>query len=699
MSADDTLVPDPAPTTSFTDFADLEGLLRLPRLAAIAAGPGGRAVAQIQQADEHGARLVSSLWDLDPAGERPARRLTTSEKGESSPRFAPDGSLLFTSARPAPGDAGYEDQAALWRLPAHGEAELVAATPGGLSLVAVADDGTVLAATELLPGGTLEDDAERRRDRKDARRTTIWHTGMPIRQWDHPLGDSERHLLLIAPDGGITDLTPGVGPVPLQSASADLSADARTVAVTWTRRVTGGQTRTDVVLIDTSTLERRTLLTADDEHQYSSPVLSPDGTRVAVARTLLPTPASTSLERLEIHRLDGAAEPVVCELGDLTAGDVAWADEGTLLVAGDLHSSGAILRVDTVTGRADTLASGGAFTSLSPAPGGEVLALRSDVGVPPRPVRIAADGTARGATDEAVRELPAPGAVGALPGTLTWVEAEIPPLPGSAPSAHEEPPLRVGGWLCVPNGASAEEPAPVMLWIHGGPHASYNAWSWRWCPWFAVERGYAVLMPDPAMSTGYGDEGLNRGWPRRPDVVLHECETLLDAVLEREELDGTRTAMLGASFGGFMANWIAGHTDRFDAIVSHAGLWALPQQHRTTDAAAWKMRVHRHEDEEPDWYRAYSPHHEAEAITTPMLLSHGDRDYRVPISEALRMWWDLVSAWDGAREDMPHRFLQLTSENHWVLTPSNAVVWNRAVLAFCDQHVLGGPSADDAISW
>ena len=259
--------------------------------------------------------------------------------------------------------------------------------------------------------------------------------------------------------------------------------------------------------------------------------------------------------------------------------------------------------------------------------------------------------------------------------------------------------IEVGGWLCVPASASAAEPAPVMLWIHGGPHGSYNAWSWRWCPWFAVEAGWAVLMPDPAMSTGYGDEGLNRGWPRRPDVVFHECESLLDAVLVRTELDGTRTAMLGASFGGFMANWIAGHTDRFDAIVSHAGLWALPQQHRTTDAAASKMRVHGHEDEDPDWYRAFSPHHEVDSITTPMLITHGNRDYRVPVSEALRLWWDLVSTWDGEVEDMPHRFLQLTSENHWVLTPSNALAWNQAVLAFCDQHVLGADPVPEVLPW
>src|SRR5699024_10414170 len=198
-------------------------------------------------------------------------------------------------------------------------------------------------------------------------------------------------------------------------------------------------------------------------------------------------------------------------------------------------------------GTARPLASGGVFSSLTPLADGGVAALRSDVATPAHPVRIAADG--------AIGELPAPGRIGPLPGTLEWVSTDVDGI-------------NVGGWLCVPAAASADRPAATMLWIHGGPHGSYNAWSWRWCPWLAVARGYAVLMPDPAMSTGYGDEGLNRGWPRRPDVVFRECERLLDQELQRPELDATRTAMLGASFGGFMANWIAGHTDRFDAIRS-----------------------------------------------------------------------------------------------------------------------------------
>src|SRR5699024_8981612 len=163
---------------------DIDGFLRIPRLAAIAAGPEGRVVAAIQEADENGAKLVSSLWELDPEGRSPARRLTFSEQGESAPRFAPDGSLPFSSARPDP------------------------------------EGGSALAATRGLAGGTLEDDAERRTDRKDAGRTDIWHTGMPIRLWDHEIGDQSRRLVLVSPEGELTDLAPDAGPVSLLTASA-----------------------------------------------------------------------------------------------------------------------------------------------------------------------------------------------------------------------------------------------------------------------------------------------------------------------------------------------------------------------------------------------------------------------------------------------------------------------------------------------
>ncbi|HET8867830.1 MAG TPA: prolyl oligopeptidase family serine peptidase [Agrococcus sp.] len=672
-------MPDDA---RFDDFTDIDGLLRVPRLASLAATQDGRLVAAIQQADEHGSRMVSSLWELDPAGEREAQRLTWSEKGESAPRFAPDGSLLFASARPDPTGDADEDVPAIWRLPERGEAHVVASAPGGLALAGIADDGTLLATTEVLAGGSLETDAEARATRKREKRTAIWHTGMPIRYWDHEVSDVSPRLVTVSPDGELRELTPGADTVSLLNASADLSPDGRRAVTTWTTRVAGGETRTSIALIDVRPRRRRILLRAAAGHQWAGPRFSPDGDRIAVTRLTSSTPSDTSYDFLEIHPV-GGGEPVTVDVGDVTIGEYRWLDVGTLLVAGDLHSRGAVLEVDARTGQVRTVVDDAPYASLAPAADDSaVFALRSDMATPARPVRVPL--RKRGRAEAA--ELPAPGRIGALPGRLEWVEADV---DGVA----------VGGWLCTPAGASAKAPAPVMLWIHGGPHGSYNAWSWRWNPWLAVARGYAVLLPDPAMSTGYGHAGLNRGWPRLADVVWRECEALLDHVLARRTLDRDRTALLGASFGGYMTNWIAGHSDRFDAIVTHAGLWALDQQHATTDAAALKVRVHGHPDLLPDWYRAYSPHHHASAITTPMLITHGNRDYRVPVSEALRMWWDLVSAWPGAPGTMPHRLLQLTDENHWVLRPSNARTWNEAVLAFCAQHVLGGPPVPDALPW
>lgn len=672
--------PATTPEIPFDDFTDIEGLLRIPRLASLAAGPDGRLVAAIQQADEHGSRMVSSLWELDPSGEREARRLTWSAKGESAPRFAADGSLLFTSARPDPTGSADEDVPAIWRLPERGEAHVVASAPGGLTLVGVADDGSMLATTEVLAGGSLEDDAEARQARKAAKRTAIWHTGMPIRHWDHEVGETSTRLVHVDPDGGMRELTPGADTTSLLDASADLSRDGRRAVTTWTTRVAGGETRTSVAVVDVQPRRRRVLLRATAAQGWSGPRLSPDGTRVAVRRVTASTSTDTAYSFLEIHSL-GGGEPVTVEVGDLTVGAYAWVDDARLVVSGDLHSRGAVLLVDTATGAVRTLVDDAPHGSLAPASDGSALfALRTDMATPPAPVRIPLRG--RGAVEATT--IPAPGRVGALPGRLEWVETEV---DGTA----------VGGWLCTPKGASTASPAPVMLWIHGGPHGSYNAWSWRWNPWLAVARGWAVLLPDPAMSTGYGHAGLNRGWPRLADVVWRECEALLDRVLERRTLDGDRTALLGASFGGYMTNWIAGHSDRFGAIVTHAGLWALDQQHTTTDAASHKVRVHGLPDQLPEWFRAYSPHHHASAITTPMLVTHGNRDYRVPVSEALRLWWDLVSGWQGSPASMPHRFLQLTDENHWVLRPSNAVTWNRAVLGFCEQHVLGGEPLPDAL--
>jgi dipeptidyl aminopeptidase/acylaminoacyl peptidase len=546
---------------------------------------------------------------------------------------------------------------------------VVARTPGGVSAPVVArDSGTVLFLGSRSPDAPdMEADRAARKDRAERKLNHILHDGFPIRHWDHELGDAWPRLFVLDEDGP-RDLG-GDTRVELVEPTVSVTADGRTAATTWRVRRRRGRVGHGLALLDIGSGAVRVLATGEDGYAYSAPAISPDGRYLAAVRETEGDFATPMTYTLVVFDLGTQAAPVEVPVGDVYPTQLAWSgDSGTLVVAGDLHGRGSVLAVAAGTWAVRTLADDAVYSSVRvDRTGSAVYALRSAVDRPPHPVRLDADGT--------VTELPAPDPAPALPGTLHDVTA-------TAPDGQT-----VRGWLCVPHGASAAHPAPVQVWIHGGPFSSWNAWSWRWCPWMAVARGYAVLLPDPALSTGYGSDWFARAWPHRAAAVWSDVEALLDAVLTRPDLDAERTACLGGSFGGYMTNWIAGHTDRFRAIVTHAGLWALDQQHTTTDGAHWKSTLFGTPADHPEWYAQNSPHHFVDRITTPMLVVHGNRDYRVPVSEALRLWWDLVSRFDGEPEELPHHFLQFTDENHWILSPGNAQTWYEVVLDFVDRHV------------
>lgn len=657
-------------------FDDLGQFTALPRVSGLALSVDGtRLVAQVQQPDAKGARYAGAVWELDLTGE-PATRLTHSDKGESGAAFLPDGTLLFTSARPEAdddSDAGSDDTA-LWALPASGEPTVLVRRPGGVGEVRVAaSSGHVVFAGNRLAWSTEADDERRRAVRKDREITAILHSGMPIRLWDHELGEESARLLVLAPgESEARDLAPDAL-YELTEPGFSISADGATAAATWRVALPNGVRPACIALIDVATGDRRLVLAADHDNDYVGPVISPDGARVAALCML-----GARFNRPFHHELVIAAaghdgDPVVVDLGDVYPNEWAWSpDSSVLYVAGDLHGRGAVVAVDPATGLVERqLASDASYSSLCPAPdGARLYALRSAIDSPPRPVVL--DVTRE---DQSPSVLSAPGTVGELPGDLVEITATA----ADGASVH--------GWLCLP--PASNQPAPVMLWIHGGPMSSFNAWSWRWNPWVAVARGWAVVLPDPALSTGYGQRWLDRAWPYVAAEVFADCTAVLDAALELPDVDPSRLACLGASFGGYLTNWVAGHAaERFGAIVTHAGLYALDQQHKTTDMAHVKTAIFGEPAEHPDWYRENSPHYGLVG-DTPMLVVHGNRDYRVPVGEALRLWWDLVSGWDGDPADLPHRFLQLTGENHWVLSPANAEIWYDTVLGFCAQHVLG----------
>jgi len=719
------VIQDAAPKSEPpTPFHDLDHYVAIPRVGGLALSrDGSRLVTTVQTLDRERTGYTTALWEVDPQGERPARRLTRSAKGEASAVFTAGGDLLFTSARPDP-DAAADDDAkpALWLLPAAGgEARVVATAPGGLGGPLAARDADVVSVSaSVLPSAKdLEQDGELRAARKDLKVSAILHTGYPVRHWDHDLGpaESRRYVASVVslddePARPLPAADPDAKPAradadgtgrtaPLRQVTgagrqlfehdAALSPDGATLVTTWAVADPSAAIRTTLVAIDTATGERRTLVD-DPDAEIAAPVVSPDGRWVAYVTSTISTPEDAPVERLGLVALDGSGEPeVLADDWDHWPTSVAWLpDSRGLVVTADSEGRGPVFLLSfpaSGPGGADPVtvepvtADDAVFTDVRVAPDGAVLyALRTSYAAPAEPVRIDLGRFTTGGAPGERRPVPAtplrsPVAAPALPGSLTEVETTT------------EDGATVRAWLALPAGASSDDPAPLLLWIHGGPLGSWNAWSWRWNPWLMVAQGYAVLLPDPALSTGYGQEFVQRGWGAWGDAPFTDLMAITDAAEELPEIDASRTAAMGGSFGGYMANWVAGHTDRFAAIVTHASLWALDQFGPTTDHAYYWQR-----EMTPEMALANSPHRFVGQIRTPVLVVHGDKDYRVPVGEGLRLWRELLTESGLPADDdgsTVHRFLYFPDENHWVLTPQNAKVWYQVVLAFLAEHVLG----------
>ncbi|MFS0897463.1 prolyl oligopeptidase family serine peptidase [Mycolicibacterium litorale] len=650
--------------TDSSPFDDLDAFLALPRVSGLAVSPdGSRVVTTISELDDTATEFVTAIWELDPAGRDPARRLTRGAKGERAPAFTPGGDLLFLASRPTKDDQS--PPAALWRLPAAGgEAVEELAVPGGVAAVhcARAAGVTVVGASMLASATDLDDDKRLRALRKDNKVSAILHSGYPVRYWDRDLGPDHAHLLDAA-DG--RDLTPAPGDG-LREADLDLSEDGTFLVTSWHDPAPGAAIRGTLVRVEVATGERTTI--ADDPGaDLEYPAISPDGTAVAFTRETISTPLQAPRITLCHMRIGEPMRELTADW-DRWPTSVTWSRDGsTLVVTADDNGRGPIFLVDPGTGAVTRLTDDDyTYTDVTTAPGGIIYALRNHYGAPPHPVRIDPDGT--------ITVLPT---------------VDAPPLPGtlSEVNAAAADGVAVRSWLVVPHGADETNPAPLLLWVHGGPLASWNAWHWRWNPWLMVAQGYAVLLPDPALSTGYGQDFIQRGWGAWGEAPYTDLMAATDAAIADPRVDGARTAVMGGSFGGYMANWIAGHTDRFDAIVTHASLWALDQFGGTTDGAYWWAR-----EMTPDMAERNSPHRFVEHIATPMLVIHGDKDYRVPIGEGLRLWYELLTKSRLPADDAgdgPHRFLYFPSENHWVLAPQHAKLWYQVVFAFLARHVLG----------
>ena len=644
-------------------------MMKVGRLADPQVSPDGTLVAYAQtDVDLAAATRRSNLWLVPVAGGAP-RRLTNHPKSDSGPRFSPDGKrLAFVSTR----DGG--PQVFVLEL-GGGEARKVTSLVTDVEGFQWLDDRNLLVTSRVFPDCTTSECNKQKLDAAGKPDSGQAYDELLFRHWDTWDDGRRSHLFVVPVDGGPErDLTPGSRDVPPWSLGGpgDVGVSPDGQEVCFSRNddpVPAISTNADLFVVSVAGGAARRIASTpgyDGGCRYS-----PDGTRIAY-RAQIRAGYEADRWRVMVYDRKSAATTTLTEAFDRHADSVTWSvDSKTIYFPAEEDGRGPIFAVPAAGGAVRRVADGSLGDVQAVAGGRLLLATRSSLTYPTEVVRVPI----------------APATAGPSPvEPVTKVNdaflAGFGLRPGESVSYTGAAGKKVQAWLVKPPSFDPAKTYPLLVFIHGGPQGSWSdGWSYRWNPQVFAAAGYVVFMPNPRGSTGFGQEfedDINGDWGGRT------YEDVLKATDWAEALPYVakgRTSAAGASYGGYMVNWIAGHTDRYRALVSHDGVFNLSSMYGSTEELwfpEWEFAGTPWDN--PDMYAKWSPHLFVKGFKTPTLVIHGALDYRVPIEQSLAMFTSL------RRRNVPARFLTFPDENHWVLKPQNSGRWYAEVQAWLDRH-------------
>jgi dipeptidyl aminopeptidase/acylaminoacyl peptidase len=673
------LLAQSAPNASTAQPFTADDLVRLKRLSDPQVSPDGRYVAYaLSETDMEADRRRTDLWLIDlTAKEASPRRLTQNPANDSSPRWSADSQFIyFLSTR--------SGTSQVWRLQlGGGEATQVTDYPRDVGTLKVAPTGTRIALTmEVLPDCDPACTKQKIEAEEKSKATGRTYDRIFMRHWDTWNDGTRSHLFVadVGADGKAgkpTDLT-------------------RTLDANVPSKPFGG----------------------DEEY-----IFNPNGTAlVFTARVAGRTePWSTNFDLFEVP-VDGSAEPK-----NLTASNLAWDTQPVFLKNGDLAYLAMerpgfeadrfqVMKRDARTGTTRSLTAkwDRSVSRLNVATDGKTLLANTDeIGQHPLYAIDSSSGTTRKlvstgnvgeyspAKDSVVYALASLGGPADLYVTrmngsarrLTSVNEDV--LGQRAMSEYEQFSFKgwndetVYGYVMKPHGFTPGTKYPVAFIVHGGPQTSFgNAWSYRWNPQVWAGRGYAAVFIDFHGSVGYGQaftDSITQDWGGKP---LEDLQKGFAAALAKYDwLDGNNACAAGASYGGFMINWIAGNwSERFKCLVNHDGIFDQRTMYYATEElwfTEWENGGPYYE--KPQNHEKFNPSAHVTKWKTPMLVIHGEQDFRVPLEQGIATFTALQ------RRAIPSRFLVFPNENHWVLKPANSVLWHQTVFDWLDAHLKKTP--------
>jgi dipeptidyl aminopeptidase/acylaminoacyl peptidase len=649
-------------------------MLAMDRISDWQVSPDGSLVVfSISATDLGGDRRRSDIYLAHVEG-TDLRRMTTNPAGDSQPHWGPDGkNIFFLSSR-----SGSQQ---VWRLPlAGGEPEQVTDLPLDVDALQVSPDGKFLMfAMAVFPGKSPEETKKILEEKHKSQASGMIYDRLFIRHWDTWEDGTRNHLFSYSlPSGPARDLMPNMAAdcpsKPFGGAEEYAITPAADSVVFSTKNVgreEAWSTNFDLFLVPADGSAQPRKITTNPAWD-SQPAFSPDGRTLAYLATSRPGYESDRADIVLRDWRSGSERKLVVRVddtpgGDRSPGDLQWSPDGKeLYCTADHLGQHSVFAVEVSTGKSRIIVEQGTAVSPKGLPAGHVLfGLNSLLG-PTEIYTVDRDGgNLRRVTH--VNDARVSSAKFGKPERFTFRGTK-----GDT----------VYGYIVYPPDFDPAKKYPVAFLIHGGPQGSFgNDFHYRWNPQAYAGAGYAVVMVDFHGSTGYGQaftDAINNDWGGAPYEDLMKG---LDFALQKYPfLDKERMGALGASYGGYMINWIAGHTDRFKVLVCHDGNLDEHMAYYDTEELwfpEWEHGGPAYQN--PTGYTKDSPLGFVQNWKTPMLVIHGGKDFRVADTQGFSTFTLLQ------RKGIPSKLLFFPDESHWVLKPANSIQWHETVLGWLDQ--------------
>jgi dipeptidyl aminopeptidase/acylaminoacyl peptidase len=651
---------------------NFDDLMAVKRISDAQISPDGARVAYVvNDVDKNLNRGKNSIWVVSTGGGSP-QQLITSDKSDFSPRWSADGKwIAFLSTR----EGAPQIFVASAANPDGANPRKITNVPEGVNEFSWSPNGKLFAfTTDVYPECQTLDCVAKRGEAEDKSKVkAVIADRLLFRHWNAFKRGKRSHLFVTpvdasGPGNEPKDLTPGdydVPPFSLGDPTAfDFSPDSSEIVFARnTDKAEAISTNNDLFIVPVTGGEAKRI-TGNNPGSDTTPRYSPDGKFIAY-RSQSRNGYESDRFRLMLYDRKAGTSKELSTGFDRWVGELVWAPDSQkiFIVAEDRGRE--MIGVAPLNGVIKPIISGAASSGVTVSADGKTLAFtRSSLTTPAEVFASNADGGN-------VRQLTQTNA--ALLAQLDLNPAEDFEYVGALKTKSH-------GFIVKPPQFDKSKKYPMILLIHGGPQGAWlDSWGYRWNPQMFAARGYVTVMINPHGSTGYGQaftEQISGDWG---GAVYEDLMKGVDYVIAQGYVDPNRLGAAGGSYGGYMINWMMGHTDRFKALVSHAGIFNTTSMYATEELWFQEWEFKGTPWDNPKLYEKWSPHLYAKNFKTPTLVVHGELDYRVPVGEGLQLFSTLQ------RRGVPSKLLYFPDEGHWVLKPQNSELWYKTVLDWFDQ--------------